>query len=72
MCGRLNVHASRNSIAGRMSDASGRYIHLVGCMPGLYGDDGMVDQILILAWHLFVLGVGIAIGIAIERNGEDI
>lgn len=40
-------------------------------MSGLYGGDGMVAQILILAWHLFVLGVGIAIGIAIERNGED-
>ena len=43
----------------------------MGRQPGLYGGDGMVDQILILAWHLFVIGVGIAIGICIERNSED-
>ena len=65
------MHASRNSIAGSMSDAAGRYIHLVGRQPGLYGGDGMVAQILILAWHLFVLGIGIAMGICIERNSED-
>lgn len=30
-----------------------------------------METILILAWHLFVLGLGIVIGITIECNMEE-
>lgn len=37
----------------------------------LHGADGMVDAILIFAWHLFVFGVGFVLGMITEANCEE-
>lgn len=44
---------------------------MVGRKPGLHGNAGMVCAVLIIAWHLFVLGLGIVIGVTIECNMEE-
>lgn len=38
----------------------------------LHGADGMVDAILIMAWHLFVFGVGYILGMITEANCEEV
>lgn len=38
----------------------------------LHGADGMVDAILIMAWHIFIFGVGYILGIITEANCEEV